>query len=287
MATPEAPGGVLNRILARTRERVRRRREERGIAELEKDAFYGRRPRDFRRAFLDSGPRVIAEIKFASPSRGRIFPGEPSAAQAVRVAEQYLSGGAAALSVLTEPEFFMGDVEYLRAIRRAQPEAPLLMKDFVVDVYQIHLARWAGADAVLLIVAALGRRLSGLLESAQALGLSALVEVHTEEEMAAARKAGAVLIGVNCRDLKTLKTDLGVARRLASTYGSALPLKGKAAVGPQPVLIAESGMSRRAELDELAAAGYRGFLVGTTLMETGRPGFALRKLLSPTSRKGE
>lgn len=287
MGSPDAPVSVLERILARTRERVRRMREERGLDALKRDPMYERAPRDFRRAFMAEGPRVIAEIKFASPSRGRIFPGNPSPAEAVRVAEQYLSAGAAALSVLTEPEFFQGDPSYLRAIREAHPEAPLLMKDFVVDLYQLHLARWAGADAVLLIVAALGRRLAALLESAQALGLYALVEVHTEEEMAAARRAGAILIGVNCRDLKTLKTDLDVARRLASSHGTPLTSKGKAVVRPQPVLIAESGMSRREEFVELAALGYRGFLVGTTLMETGRPGFALRKLLTPSHGRGE
>lgn len=271
--------GVLDRIIARTRERLPGLMEARPLELLRKDPVYKRTPRDFRRAFLGTGRRVIAEVKFASPSRGRVYPREASAAEAVAVAGQYLEAGAAALSVLTEPDFFMGDIEYLRAIRQAYPEAALLMKDFVVDVYQLHLARWAGADAVLLIVAAVGRRLPVLLDSAKALGVYALVEVHTEAEMEAARKAGAVVIGVNSRDLKTLNTDLGVARRLAAATGAALTLKGKATVRPQPVLIAESGITRRQELDELAEYGYRGFLVGTNLMQSGTPGAALKTLL--------
>ena len=272
-------GSALDKILHRTQLRTALQQEELPLEALQKDPFYKRKPRDCRRALMVSGPRVIAEIKFASPSRGLIYPGEASPDEAVKVAGQYLSAGAAALSVLTEPEFFKGDIQYLRRVREKYPEAPLLMKDFFIDTYQLHLAKWAGADAILLIVAALGRRLPALLESAQALGLYALVEVHTEDEMAAARKSGAVLIGVNCRDLKTLTTDLDVARRLAKTHGSALTLKGQATTRPQAVLIAESGMSRRSEIDELAEAGYRGFLVGTTLMQTGRPGEALKALL--------
>ncbi len=272
-------GSALDKILHRTQLRTALQQEELPLEALQKDPFDKRKPRGSRRALMVSGPRVIAEIKFASPSRGLIYPGEASPDEAVKVAGQYLSAGAAALSVLTEPEFFKGDIQYLRRVREKYPEAPLLMKDFFIDTYQLHLAKWAGADAILLIVAALGRRLPALLESAQALGLYALVEVHTEDEMAAARKSGAVLIGVNCRDLKTLTTDLDVARRLAKTHGSALTLKGQATTRPQAVLIAESGMSRRSEIDELAEAGYRGFLVGTTLMQTGRPGEALKALL--------
>ncbi|MCX5787175.1 MAG: indole-3-glycerol phosphate synthase TrpC [Elusimicrobia bacterium] len=263
---------VLDDILARTRGRVERLKAERPADTLRADALYAREPRDFRRAFLKGGPCVIAEIKFSSPSKGAIYPGEASAAQAARIASEYLASGAVALSVLTEPEFFKGDAAFLRRVRQEHPRAPLLMKDFVVDVYQLHLARWAGADAVLLIAAALGRRLPLLLEGAQALGLAALVEVHDEAEMADACKAGAALIGVNSRDLMTLKTDLGVARRLA--------LEGKSAAGSRAVLIAESGITCRAQLEELAALGYRGFLVGTSLMATGRPGEALKELLA-------
>lgn len=270
---------VLERILERTRERVQAFKRERPLESLQGDPLYRRTPRDFRRAFLGDGPAVIAEIKFASPSRGRLYPGESSADEAARVATAYLRAGAAALSVLTEPEFFQGDLEHLRRVRQAHPEASLLMKDFVMDLHQLHLARWAGADAVLLIAAAVGPRLESLLKSAQALGLYALVEAHTEAELRDARKAGAILIGVNSRDLNTLATDLGVARRLARIPGSALTGKGKATVRPQPILIAESGISRRAELDELAACGYRGFLVGGALMATGAPGPALRLLL--------
>ncbi|MBI5202763.1 MAG: indole-3-glycerol-phosphate synthase [Elusimicrobia bacterium] len=278
MAKPKGDS-ALDKICARTQTRIALQREELPLEVLQKDPMYKRKPRDFRRALLAPGPRVIAEVKFASPSKGTIYPGEASADEAVKVAGQYLSAGAAAISVLTEPEFFKGDVQYLRRVREKHPEATLLMKDFFLDAYQMHLARWAGADAILLIVAAVGRRLPVLLETAQDLGLYALVEVHTEDELIAARRAGAVLIGVNCRDLKTLATDLDVARRLAKTHANALTLKGQPTTRPQAVLIAESGMSRRGEIDELAAEGYRGFLVGSSLMQTGRPGEALKALL--------
>ena len=273
---------VLDDILSRTRLRVERLKVERPVDALRADALYAREPRDFRLAFLKGGPRVIAEIKFASPSKGRIYPGEASAAAAARVAAAYLSAGAAALSVLTEPDFFRGSESFLRRVRQEHPDASLLMKDFIIDVHQLHVARWAGADAVLLIAAALGRRLPLLLESAHAFGLTALVEVHNEGEMSAAREAGAGLIGVNSRDLKTLDTDLGVLRTLARGSAAARAAKCEGAVRPQPVLIAESGITRRSELAELAACGYRGFLVGTRLMATGKPGEALRELLSPS-----
>ena len=280
-AENKAPAGpVLDAILAKTRERVRRLKTERPVELLEADPIYKRRPRDFRGAFLQPGLRVIAEVKFASPSKGRVYPGEPSAEEACRVARAYLEAGAAALSILTEPDFFQGDVELLRAVRRELPDALLLMKDFVVDVHQLHLARWAGADAVLLIAAALGARLENLVRSAEAMGLSTLVEVHDEAELERARKTGAPLLGVNSRDLRTLETDLGVAKRLAALRQKAVTSKGKALVKPQSVLIAESGIERREDLDELAACGYRGFLVGTSLMRTGRPGDALRELIA-------
>ena len=261
---------TLAAILARTVARVERLKSERPIEELKGTAIYARQPRDFRAAFQAGGPRVIAEVKFCSPSKGRIYPGAPSGAEASRVASEYLASGAAAVSVLTEPDFFKGDADYLRRVREDHPEAALLMKDFIIDVYQLHLARWAGADAVLLIGAALARRLPVFLEDADALGLSALVEVHTAAELAAAREAGAELIGVNTRDLATLALDANVAHDLAP--GPVAP--------PEPLFIAESGITTRAQLDELMSLGYRGFLVGGALMATGKPGKALKQLLS-------
>jgi len=279
-SSPRDDSDTLGRILDWTRERLKVLKAESPRSKLRESPLYARTPSDFRNAFGGVGPRVIAEIKFASPSEGRIHPREPSTKEALAAAAEYLSAGAAALSILTEPRFFQGSPDFLRVVREAQPKAFLLMKDFVVDVYQLELARSIGADAVLLIVAALDKRLEPLLRSAEALGLSALVEVHTEAELALARKAAAKLIGVNSRDLRTLKTDLAVAKRLAAVPPALYTAKGRYTTADAPFLIAESGIKTRADIDALAACGYRGFLVGTHLMKTGTPGKALKELLA-------
>jgi indole-3-glycerol phosphate synthase len=222
-------------------------------------------PHDFLAAF-DPGPlaRVIAEVKLASPSEGDILPD----ADPVAVAGDYLSNGAAALSVLTEPRWFKGDIAYLVAIRRRYPLARLLMKDFVVDEYQLQLARASGADAALILLAMLEPdQARALYKAAIALGLTALVEVHDEAELELARSLGARLIGVNNRNLKTMKVSLDASERLA------------AAAPRDAILISESGIRTREDLDRLTALGYRGFLIGTHFMRTGHPGQALKQLL--------
>ncbi|TPW18822.1 MAG: indole-3-glycerol phosphate synthase [Elusimicrobia bacterium] len=238
------------------------------VTTLRRSPLYARRPLDFGAALGAPGARVIAEVKFASPSEG-LLRERPSAGAAVAVAGSYLAAGAAALSVLTEPEFFRGSRGYLRAIRQKYPAAPLLMKDFFVDRYQFEQARACGADAVLLIAALLGDALADMLRGAESLGLSALVEVHTEAELKAAGRARARLIGVNSRDLKTLKTDLGVARAL-----------GPAAKGTGAVLVAESGIRTAGDIASLWACGYDVFLIGTELMRQADPGAGLKALLS-------
>jgi indole-3-glycerol phosphate synthase len=215
-------------------------------------------------AFAASGAHVIAEVKLASPSEGDIA----AELDPVQVAGEYLKNGATALSVLTEEDYFKGCLQYLKDIRRAYPKALLLRKDFIVDEYQLFEARAAGADAALLIVALLDdTQLRALLSTCAALQLSPLVEVHDEMEMKRALQAGARLIGVNNRDLKSLKVDLQTSRRLAT-----LPPAGS-------VLIAESGFTQGSELKEFSALGYRGFLIGTHFMRGGRPGSALAALL--------
>ncbi len=256
---------ILSRIAAHTARRVERWKSERPVEKLRAEPLYARAPRDFVRAFEGPGPRVIAEVKFASPSEGFLRPGDPSASDAVRVASSYLANGASALSILTERHFFAGAPEFLIAARRALPDAPILMKDFFIDPYQFELARACGADCILLIAALVGDRLPELRRQAEALGLSALVEVHNAEELAAAMPSR--LIGVNSRDLRTLKTDLQVARDLAR-------------LAPGALRVAESGLKTRREIDELAALGYRGFLVGTSLMKAEDPGAALKALLA-------
>jgi indole-3-glycerol phosphate synthase len=220
-------------------------------------------PRGFRRA-LESAPRprVIAEIKRRSPSRGEIRADFDAAA----CARAYAGAGAAALSVLTDERYFGGSLAVLAQVREAV-SLPLLRKDFIVDAYQVDEARVHGADAVLLIAAALDPgALRGLAAHAEAIGLDALVEVHDERELEAALAAGADLIGINNRDLRTFEVDLGVTERLA----------GKLPEGC--VVVSESGIFTARDWERLEAAGAHAFLVGEALMRESDVGAALRRL---------
>ena len=221
--------------------------------------------RGFRAALAHGGGlNVIAECKRRSPSKGVLRRRYDPAA----IAAAYERAGAAALSVLTEPAFFDGDLEHLRAVRAAVG-LPLLRKDFVVDPYQVWEARAAGADAVLLIVGALEQpALVDLLGTAKEAGLDALVKVHDECELDRALEAGADLVGVNNRDLRTLKVDLDTSHRLASRLPAGL------------VAVAESGLRRAADLRELQSRGYRAFLIGERFMAAEDPGAALGALLA-------
>lgn len=253
---------VLDQILDRVRERLLEERVHRPLEELRRGI--SRRPGDFRRDLLAGpAPRVIAEVKRRSPSAGAIAP----QADPLIVAAAYRHSGAAALSVLTERDHFGGSPETLRAIRAAHPAAPLLMKDFVVDEYQLVRAAHDGADAVLLIMAALGPlRCRELHQQAQALGLSVLVEVHDEAELDDALAIGAGLVGVNNRNLRTMQVSLTVSERLAGS------------VPPHVTLVSESGLRSGDDLRRLAALGYHAFLVGTSLMQAAEPGAALARL---------
>jgi indole-3-glycerol phosphate synthase len=207
-------------------------------------------------------PRVIAEVKRRSPSRGEIR----ASFDPVACARAYSEGGAAAISVLTDETFFGGHLDYLAEVRGAAP-MPLLRKDFVIDAYQIDEARVAGADAVLLIAAALGPDdLLALRERAEALGLCALVEVHDELELAVALDSGARVIGINNRDLRTFHTDLAVTERLAPRVPEGV------------VVVAESGIFTRTDMARLAASGAHAFLVGESLMREADMAGALRRL---------
>jgi indole-3-glycerol phosphate synthase len=208
-------------------------------------------PRSLRDALGgDAALSVIAEHKRRSPSAG-VIRADRSLEQVVAAYER---GGAAAVSVLTEGTRFGGSLADLESAR-AQTELPLLRKDFIIDAYQLHEALAAGADAVLLIVAALGdEELAGLLTAAASLGLDALVEVHDRGELRRAERAGARLIGINNRDLTTLAVDVGRTFELLN------------AVPDGAVVVAESGLSGRDQLDELWAAGVHGVLIGEALM---------------------
>jgi len=264
----KTPDGVLGRILTRTRERVLSRRREMPLDRILVTAPTptGRRP--FGPAISRPGQvNVIAEFKRRSPSRGVIR----EDLHPVSVAQAYEIAGAAALSVLTEEQFFGGSMEDLREARAATL-LPTLSKDFVVDPYQIWDAWYAGADAVLLIVAALeDGELKQLLATAEEAGVEALVEVHAEPELRRALGAGARIVGVNNRDLTTMVVDLGTALSLA-------PL-----IPDDVVAVAESGISGPGEVRRLRDAGYDAVLVGEHLMSGADPGKTLESMIRESS----
>jgi len=253
---------VLEEIVARTRDRVSERRRARPIEGVLLEPGGPRRP--FAEALVRaSRPSVIAEFKRRSPSRGAIR--EDLTVEAV--ARSYEAGGAIALSVLTEEDYFGGSIADMKAARAAT-SLPVLRKDFVVDAYQVWEARAAGADAVLLIVAALSdRELRTLLHEARAARVEALVEVHGREEMDRALAAEARLLGVNNRDLKTLAVSLDTALSLAPY------------IPDEVVAVAESGLKTGDDLRRLRDAGYDAFLIGEHLMSAPDPGTALRALI--------
>jgi indole-3-glycerol phosphate synthase len=258
-------GNRLDPIVAATREEVARRRHELPEASLER-AVAARAQSDpvrpFYRALARPGLSLIAEHKRRSPSAGAIR--EDLALEDVVTA--YERGGAAALSILTEGPSFGGSLDDLRTARAAT-RLPLLRKDFIVDPYQVAEAFAAGADAILLIVAALSEQsLSALHEQASELGLSILVEVHDERELDVALELAAPIIGINNRDLKTLRVDTSRTFQL-------LPR-----VGDHALVVSESGFSRREQLDELEQAGVHGVLIGEALMRSPNVEAACRAL---------
>jgi indole-3-glycerol phosphate synthase len=256
---------LLGTIVAATRRIVEVRREREPLSVLEPRALaHAPSGTTFEGALGAEGRvNVIAECKRRSPSKGVLAVHYDPAA----IAQRYEEGGAAAISVLTEPTFFDGALDHLEAVRRAVA-VPLLRKDFVVDEYQLFEARAAGADAILLIVAALDQGdLVRLQARAWELGLAALVEVHDEVELTRAIDSGARLIGVNNRNLRTLQVDVDASYRLAAR----IP---KGVTG-----VSESGLRSREDLERLTAAGYRAFLVGERFMTDPDPARALRELI--------
>ncbi len=256
----------LDQIVGSTRGKVAERKRLSDLCEMEQRA--GKHvPRGFRRALEQkskTGVAVIAELKKASPSKGLIR----AKFCADELAPELEIAGAAALSVLTDEEFFQGSLEYLRQAA-AVVKIPCLRKDFIVDEFQLLEARANSADAILLIVAALtNAELNRLALGARLHELDVLCEVHDEAELQRALDAGCDLIGVNTRDLRTFKVDSETALRLAGRI-------------PQNVVrVAESGIRSGEDISRLRAAGYQAFLVGETLMRAERPGDALRTLLA-------
>jgi indole-3-glycerol phosphate synthase len=256
-------GQLLSRLVAEAAEETAERRGKVSLAQLERRAAkYS--PRNLAAALR--GPRlaVIAEMKQRTPSMGALAtdyqPGD--------LARAYTDGGASAISVLTHRAAFGGSLEHLAAARRSTV-LPILRKDFITDGYQLVEARAAGADAVLLIVAALEEdRLAELLALAGSLELTALVEVHDEREAAVAVRAGARVIGVNHRDLRTFEVDLGLTESL------------RPSIPHDRVLVAESGIRGAADARRMRAAGADAILVGELLMRAADPAIAIAELRS-------
>jgi indole-3-glycerol phosphate synthase len=256
----------LDQIVNSTRAKVSAVKLAADIHEIERRAER-HVPRGFRRALQEKSRRgiaVIAELKKASPSKGLIRADFCVEA----LAKQLEAAGAAALSVLTDEEFFQGSLENLR-LASAAVKLPCLRKDFIVDEFQLIEARANSADAVLLIVAALTQsQLTELSRSARARGLDVLCEVHDQAELQRALDAGSDLIGVNTRDLRTFKVDLETAFRLAQRL-------------PENVIrVAESGIRSGEDITRLREAGYHAFLIGESLMRSAQPGEMLRNLVS-------
>ncbi len=214
------------------------------------------------------GMQIIAEVKQASPSRGLLTedfrPGP--------LARSYEAAGAAAVSVLTEPHYFRGSLSDLQAVKAATRETPVLRKDFIIDRYQLVEARLYGADAVLLIVAALTpAMLTELIRETLALGMTPLVEVHREEEIAVACDAGAEIIGINNRDLWTLEVNLDTTLKLRPNIPAGI------------TVVSESGIHSREDVERLKSAGVHGFLIGEALVTHKEPALKLRELLEAGS----
>jgi len=257
---------LLATIVAATRRIVSDRRTHESSAALETRAS-GRSPQG--RAFREALARpdrvnIIAECKRRSPSRGVLRAGYDP----VAIARGYEQAGAAALSVLTEPTFFDGDLRHLAGVREAV-RLPLLRKDFVVDEYQLLEARANGADAILLIVSALPlAELRTLHEAAVAMGLAVLVEVHDVVELDVALDAGAEIVGVNNRNLRTLDVDINASETIAQRLPRGI------------VAVSESGLRTAGDLARMRALGYHAFLIGERFMSAADPGVALGELLA-------
>lgn len=235
------------------------------LTEMVKDVLP---PRNFFNAINPNGDlKIISEVKHASPSKG-IFRDD---FDPVKIAKSYSNAGASAISVLTDEKYFKGSLSYLKNIRE-QVQTPLLRKDFIIDPYQVYEARLFGADAILLIVAALNQSmLTGLLDLTHSLDMNAIVEVHDEVELDRALDAGARIIGINNRDLRTFDVDLNVSINLSKK------------VSGDKIVIAESGIGSIEDIDRLRGEGVHVFLIGETFMKAPDPGQKLRELISSST----
>jgi len=252
--------GILDKIIGTKKEEVVQLKKVTSQAQLQK-SIAGLEPcRDFKKALKNNNCNIIAEVKCASPSRGRLV----TEFDPVHIAQIYEKNGAAAISVLTDEKYFSGHKNHLTQIRQ-KVSLPLLRKDFIIDPIQIDETRVIGADAILLIVRTLGSKLKEFISIAQDIGLYPLVEVHTEEELDAALDAGADIIGINNRNLDTFVTDIETCRRL------------KAQIPTDKIVVAESGIKARNDIELLMQAGINAFLIGEHLVTALDNGKKLRE----------
>ncbi|MGN1216256.1 MAG: indole-3-glycerol-phosphate synthase [Candidatus Cryptobacteroides sp.] len=245
---------------------IAHKREELSLAKLKK--------RSMKAALAKSPSGIIAEFKRKSPSKGWIR----EEALAEDVVSGYAASGAAAVSILTDRKYFGGDIDYIRRVRPLVPDLPILRKEFIIDAHQVHEAKTYGADAILLIAAALGKtEYSDLLSTARSLGLEVLLEVHDSRELSYLEAGIPDMLGVNNRALGTFRTDVGHSFSIAAMMRAAvadIPEEEK------PLLVSESGISDPAVVRELRAAGFRGFLVGERFMREEDPAGALARFIS-------
>lgn len=252
---------MLDKIIETKKEEVAQLKKETTEAQLKKE-IAGLAPcRDFKKALTSSDCNIIAEVKCASPSRGRLV----TDFDPLRIARIYEQNGAAAISMLTDEKYFSGHKNYLKQIRPTV-QLPLLRKDFIVDPLQIFETRIIGADAVLLIVRVLGEKLADFISLSGEVGLSQLVEVHSQEELDLALAAGAEIIGINNRDLDTFITDIETSVKL------------KKRIPENNLVVAESGIRKRKDIELLIKAGIKTFLIGEHLVTAPDIGKKLREL---------
>ncbi|HTN50525.1 MAG TPA: indole-3-glycerol phosphate synthase TrpC [Burkholderiaceae bacterium] len=261
-------GDILGRILATKRDEVRAARQRTPLAEIAASAGTAEPPRDFAAALrsrISAGQAaVIAEVKKASPSRGVLR----ADFDAEAIARSYVAGGAACLSVLTDVQYFQGRPEYLQQARTASG-LPVLRKDFIIDEYQVFEARSWGADAILLIVAALDRaRLREFEAAARDLGMAVLVEVHDAPELELALELATPLVGINNRNLRTFETRLETTLDLLPRIGS------------DRIAVTESGILAPTDVARMRTAGVNAFLVGEAFMRAADPGAELARLFA-------
>lgn len=251
---------ILDKIVETKKEEVAQSKREKPLAGLQVVISELPPCRNFREAISGSPCAIIAEVKCASPSRGRLVENfDPR-----KIAAAYEQNGAAAISVLTDEKYFMGSKEYLKQIK-SEVKLPLLRKDFIIDPYQIYESRVIGADAVLLIVRTLGTKLSEFIRLTKQLGLAALTEVHTAVELEIALAAGADIIGINNRNLDTFVTDINTCKELVRPIPAGI------------VTVAESGIRNRDDIENIMRSGISAFLIGEALVTSEDIGRKLKE----------